>query len=214
MLIYPPQEPLGLPRLTNSPGLPSKVQGRRGSPDILLWAPTNQVCFWSALGWCERSLLLAHWASPLPQASKCSCYLWLLCPRRKPCADSTPPKRVEGRAGRALTQRGHSPRPSGPEFYTRLYNTGLGGKTRTLKKFEKLNCCVLVLYPLLSGYSLRPYTCQMLVGMVTIQTMGTLITGLAQKAMGWLQECVLVIFNFIGNSFVRSHCDSCRVSVH
>ena len=92
MLIYPPQEPLGLPRLTNSPGLPSKVQGRRGSPDILLWAPTNQVCFWSALGWCERSLLLAHWASPLPQASKCSCYLWLLCPRRKPCADSTPPE--------------------------------------------------------------------------------------------------------------------------
>ena len=148
---------------------------------------------------------------PPSALATCGCYA----PEESPALTQHPWKRVEGRAGRALTQRGHSPRPSGPEFYTRLYNTGLGGKTRTLKKFEKLNCCVLLfLYPLLSGYSLRPYTCQMLVGMVTIQTMGTLITGLAQKAMGWLQECVLVIFNFIGNSFVRSHCDSCRVSVH
>lgn len=26
---------------------------------------THQLCFWSALGWCEHSLLLEHWASPL-----------------------------------------------------------------------------------------------------------------------------------------------------
>lgn len=50
--------------LESSPGLLSWMQGRWDSCDIAS-SHTHPQRFWSALGWCEHSLLLEHWASPL-----------------------------------------------------------------------------------------------------------------------------------------------------
>lgn len=99
-----------------------------------------------------------------PQVSECSCYSWLMCHRRKQCADWGPilkTRRKERRKDSDHTRSFFTPEWSRVlHLFVQLY-FGLGGKNRKLKKkklLEKLKCCVLFfLCSLFSKQSLRAW---------------------------------------------------------
>lgn len=102
---------------------------------FLLCAPSSRGCFCSAFSWGGSPLLPACLPPHCPRVSRCSCHLWLICHRRKQCTDwDATWKHVAKKAERTWTTWGHVSWPDGPEFYTCLYNLGLGGKSRQLKQ--------------------------------------------------------------------------------
>lgn len=79
-----------------------------------------------------------------PQVPNCSCYSWLICPRRKQHAALKPCGKENKKT---WTAHSHSSCPTGPECYTRLYNLTviLGRKTKLKKCLRSFNVVIVFL---------------------------------------------------------------------
>ena len=102
-----------------------------------------------------------------PQVSSHSWCLWLICHKRRQCTDhDTPWKCIERRARRFLNSRGHASCPDGTEFYSCLYNFGLGRKSRKLKNvLRSMNVVYFFVCIYSANIPWRPNVCQMLLDM-------------------------------------------------